>query len=512
MPKFAGFNPKQQYVLLQRMGYKGPPREAEMEQALMANPSMAAGLGKMALAAQKRLDQMGYAEGGQVNYEEHQTALDEAQANYSAALAAAQTGGETEADALTQAQANLAVAQEAYNTAAVPSVPEVIGQSISDPASQVTPTEVATQTVDNDELIAAGTGQQASTPQAQVAPVADPEDVTAEAAVAGQAGAPTPIEASTYDPTTVGTEVEGELAGLQAAVADPSENATVRGQLADLMADFEDGTPPWASGAMRQATSIMAQRGMGASSMAGEAIVLAAMQAALPIASADAQTFASFEMASLNNRQQTAIFKTQTRVNAMLSDQAADNASKQFNAASENQTKQFMTGLEAQVSQFNAAQITAINQFNTEQANVISRFNVEQDQNTELFRAREENAMGIFNANLSQQRDQFNATNDLVIAQANTAWRQKVSTLNTQAENIANLEYARAANSLTQRQIDHMMQYERDIMSYTFKSAENAEDRNLSLLLADKELGLANQQMKAERQAAIGYTLTKLFF
>ena len=66
------------------------------------------------------------------------------------------------------------------------------------------------------------------------------------------------------------------------------------------MSDFEGGKPPpWAAGAMRQATAIMAQRGLAASSMAGQAIVQAAMESALPIAMQDAQTVARFEEQNL---------------------------------------------------------------------------------------------------------------------------------------------------------------------------------------------------------------------
>jgi hypothetical protein len=56
---------------------------------------------------------------------------------------------------------------------------------------------------------------------------------------------------------------------------------------------------------MRNATAIMAQRGLGASSMAGQAIIQAAMESALPIAVQDAQTMAQFEMQNLSNRQAT---------------------------------------------------------------------------------------------------------------------------------------------------------------------------------------------------------------
>ena len=98
------------------------------------------------------------------------------------------------------------------------------------------------------------------------------------------------------------------LEGIEAATGAPSSAATVQGQLTGLMTQFEGGTPPpWASGAMRQATAIMAQRGLVASSMAGQAIVQVMMESALPIALQDAQTVAQFEAQNLSNRQQRAM-------------------------------------------------------------------------------------------------------------------------------------------------------------------------------------------------------------
>ena len=82
---------------------------------------------------------------------------------------------------------------------------------------------------------------------------------------------------------------------IQAAEATPSKQATVAGQLEGLMNQFEGGnTPPWAAGSMRQAMAKLAARGLGASSMAGQAVIQAAMEAALPIAQMDAQTQAQF--------------------------------------------------------------------------------------------------------------------------------------------------------------------------------------------------------------------------
>ena len=52
----------------------------------------------------------------------------------------------------------------------------------------------------------------------------------------------------------------------------------------------------------------LAARGMGASSMAGAAIVQAAMEASTPIAAADAQTYRAMQEKNLvNNRQQAEV-------------------------------------------------------------------------------------------------------------------------------------------------------------------------------------------------------------
>ena len=81
-----------------------------------------------------------------------------------------------------------------------------------------------------------------------------------------------------------------------AAQANPSQQAMVQDQLSGLMNQFVGGaTPAWASGAIRTANATMAARGLSASSMAGQAVVQAAMESAMPIAQADAATIAKFE-------------------------------------------------------------------------------------------------------------------------------------------------------------------------------------------------------------------------
>lgn len=537
--RFAGFTPQQEHRLLSMMGYQGPSDPKEMEKAVMANPAWAARLGKMAEAAQQRIDmRLGktknqFAKGGKVQTASKvventgktgsqtpttpagsQETLDAAQQAYADALSKANQYPENDTyqQKLGEAQKNLTVAQQGFQLTQIPSADELLQSNITNPQDMVTQSEVQTLTPEPGTMIDPATGQQVSTPTAQATGVPDPTTVEAQTTEAETATASPTKEANTYEATTIGDKSQDMLNDLEAAKADPSEAATVQGQLEGLMADFEDGTPPWASGAMRQATALMQRRGLGASSMAGEAIVLAAMQAALPIAQADARTFAEFELQNLNNEQQMTIFKAQQRMASLFNDQAAENAANQFNATSKNQTDQFFASLETQVSQFNAAQVNGIRQFNAEQGNIIARFNAEQQTTVDMFRAREQNAIDMFNQQLKQQRDQFNAENDLVIAQANAKWLQEVSTINTAEQNISNREAAKNANLLTQRAIDHLHQYERDIMAFAWKSAESAEDRNLRLLLADKDLKVAREQMDAETQASTAYSLFKILF
>jgi predicted transcriptional regulator len=493
MKKFAGFTPDQQYTLLQKMGYTGPKREQEMAQFMSSNPEAQSRMGKLAETAQRRIsgtvqnEVKKFAEGGVVAGS--QAALDAAKARLASAQAA-QTGGNkrevrAQRDQLASAQAAFDGAQQAFSLTNTQTAPEQIAaaqnqtqQSVQNPTQFVTPGNVAQTPVTNEQFIAQGTGQVGPAATGQVSTVGDTQ----------QAATPENITASTVDPTRVTEAVRDELSNLQAAQADPTKRATVRGQLEELMADFEGGgTPPWASGAMRQAMSLMQSRGMGASSMAGQAVVQAAMESALGIASQDAQTYAQFEMQNLNNRQQTAIFKTQTMIGAMLSDQGAENAAKQFNASSENQVKQFMADLQSTVSRFNADQVNAIRRFN----------------------AGEENAMSQFNAQVQNQRDQFNAANDLVIAQANTRWRQEIATADTLAQNAANMEAARNANALTQRAMEQIWQKERDLMAFAFQSAENAEQRKQELLLQGKSIKAQND---AATKQGIGYLAGRLLF
>ena len=110
----------------------------------------------------------------------------------------------------------------------------------------------------------------------------------------------------------------------QQAISEVPVEATVQGQLTNLMAQFADGkTPPYAAGAIRNAEAQMAARGLSASSMAGAAIMQAAMESSIPIAAQDAQVFKEINLTNLNNKQQVALANAANSMNIGLANLSA---------------------------------------------------------------------------------------------------------------------------------------------------------------------------------------------
>jgi hypothetical protein len=373
------------------------------------------------------------------------------------------------------------------------------------------------------------------------------------------------VDATTYDPTKVGdapkaeaqqTTVTEEMKikaaqgtmseeekkayadALIAGQAQVDKQATVMGQLEMLSAQAEDGQiPSYATAAVRSAMNAMAARGLGASSMASGAVFNAILESQLPIAKADAQTFAQYglanasnaqqatlakaaalsslnmanlsnrqqaavensktflsvDLANLNNKQQTEMFNAKAQQDFMLSDQAADNAAKQFNATSKQQADQFMANLANNISQFNATQTNSMNQFN----------------------AGESNAMAKFNAQLEDQREQFNAQNKLVIEQFNAKWKQQVATTDTAAQNYANEFNAKALLDISNTAYSNMWSHMGDLMEWAWTSGENAKSRLHELTLAEMDAKLqselAHLKLDAEASASIGGFVVDMF-
>lgn len=270
---------------------------------------------------------------------------------------------------------------------------------------------------------------------------------------------------------------------IQAATATPSDRATVKGQLDTLMADFEGGnTPAWAAGALRNATAQMAARGLGASSMAGQALVQAAMESALPIASADAQTVAGFEIKNLSNRQERAMLSAQQRATfmGMEFDQAFQsrvaNAAKISDIANMNFTAEQQVALEnsraantmnlsnlsnrqaltmaeasslANLDMANLSNRQAAAVMNAQSFLAMDMTNLANQQQTEMFKAQQRtqsmftdqaavNAAKQFNATSENQSDQFFANLKTQTSQFNTTQANAMSQFNAGEENAIN--------------------------------------------------------------------------
>ena len=396
--------------------------------------------------------------------------------------------------------------------------------------------------------------------------------------------------------------VEDLVTDIKAATAEPSELATVQGQLAKLTADFDAGNPPaWAAGALRAANAQLAARGLGASSMAGQAIIQATFEAATPIAAADAATVARFEqlnlsnrqqatmlaaqqraqflgqefdqafqtrvanasriseianmnfnadvqialenarmaqsvdianlnasnakiladaaamsnmdlanlnnrqqaavanakafldmnMANLNNEQQTVVMKSQQAVNAMLSDQAAENAAVNLNTTSENQLNQFFTNLESSVAQFNAAQKNAISQSNVSELNAMVKFKEEQANNLKI--SYDRNQTAISTARLSANTSMI--TSEIAAASARTAAEIRAAT---------DTAIALAANEakVTLQEMEQQYQREADIMSMSYDTMSSNADKAFRLIELDLAGDIALEAAQFELDAA----------
>ncbi len=284
---------------------------------------------------------------------------------------------------------------------------------------------------------------------------------------------------------------------IQAEEATTSKQATVQGQLEQLMAQFEDNnTPPWAAGAMRLATAQMAARGLGASSMAGQAIIQAAMEAALPIAQIDAQTQAQFEGQNLSNRQQRAMLSAQQRAQfmGMEFDQAfqsrVQNASKLADIANMNFTAEQQIALEnsraantielTNVSNKQAkvlaeaaalANLDMANLSNRQQAAVqnaqsflqMDMTNLSNEQQTELFKA-QQNIQALFTDQaVENAATQFNATSENQTNQFFASLSTQVGQFNSAQENAMNQFNVNAVNAL--RQFNGEIQQQRDLFN-----------------------------------------------
>lgn len=221
------------------------------------------------------------------------------------------------------------------------------------------------------------------------------------------------IAGSTVD----AARVEDTLKKTQesAAQGEVTKEMTTQGQLDQLMVNFDAGSPPaWAAASIRAATASLNARGLGASSLAGQAVIQATMEAAVPIASADAKVYQEMGLQNLSNRQATAVLAAQQRA-AFLG--------QEFDQSFETRVK-------------NAAKISEIANMN---------FTAEQQ-------------IALENARLAQQMDITNLTNKQAVIMANAATQAAMDTANLNNRQAAAVANARAFLDMDIKNLDNEQQ------------------------------------------------------
>jgi len=208
----------------------------------------------------------------------------------------------------------------------------------------------------------------------------------------------------------------------------------------------------------------------------------------------NANAFLQTDLTNLNNEQQANVLKAQQAQQTLLSNQAAQNAARQFNAASENQTQQFMTSLSTQVDQFNTQQANTMSQFNAQQINARQALEFQVEADLEKANAAMVNNINQFNAQVEFDRSKFNVANAQAIEQSNLAWRRQANTINTAAANQVAMQNAQNAFNMSSQAQSFLWQELRDQANYTWQSAENEENRKAQLYAQ----ALANEGASAE--------------
>ena len=319
-----------------------------------------------------------------------------------------------------------------------------------------------------------------------------------------------------------------EKAIAEAQTDQLDQKALVRFQLEQLYSGFEGGNiPAWASGAARNASNIMARRGLGASSMAAAAIAQSIQETATPIAQADAQSYATIQLQNLNNRQQAtlanaatyaamdranldarttaavtnaqsflaidtanltnrqqaAIFNAEAHNQFLLSDQAAENVMEQLNTKNQVEIDRFFSQLGVQIDEANSTRLAAIRQFNAEQETTVS----------------------IFNTKTSDQRERFNAEMIGQIEAANTQWRRTITTINNANQQSVNQFAASSQLTYDLTEYQQLWQKYRDDAARIFTTSENQLDRAANIAIAQLSSSDASAARKAgTRNALIG--------
>lgn len=529
------FNNTQKYGLLSKMGYSGPSEGTAMEEFIQSNPGVAARMGKFSRALQKRT---GMSTGGTTTTGTTADTTADTTTDTTATTTPVPTPGSKLSDAIIQDPTTLAIKSDVatidQNTAGT-NIAEGTGQVADATKTNVT-TATATEAAAPTPLTTATVTAETAAPKVAEA-VKDVTGVTGTVSDQAQVTAAQQTESSISDmraekgtaylmdnPVTRAVEkgelvsgsavdsakVDDMLSSIQAAEATPSQKATVQGQLEGLMTQFEGGkTPAWAAGAMRNAQAMLAQRGLGASSLAGQAVIQAAMESALPIAQADAATTAQFESMNLSNRQQTAMFAAQQRAAFLQQDfdQAFQtrvaNASKISDIANMNFTAEQNIAMENSraVNTMNLTNLSNSQAMLMAQAAALSQLDISNLNNRQQAAVQNAQAflqMDMTNLSNEQQATMFRAQSNVQALFTDQAAINAARQFNAASENQTNQFFADLATRV------NMFNTEQSNAVSQFNAGQTnaAENLNAQLEAQRKQFNAQNSLVIAQANAA----------
>jgi len=241
-----------------------------------------------------------------------------------------------------------------------------------------------------------------------------------------------------------------------------------------------------------------------------EAMQNATALASMDISNADSRTrvsvenaknFLAMDMGNLSNRQQGVVLDQQLKQQQYLSEAAASNASKQFNATSQNQTDQFMIGVGQQMEQFNAAQANAMTQSNTSEKNRMTALREGNTLDADKFSAQIALQAKTYNADMDFKAEQWNAANAQAVEQSNITWRRGANTAATAAQNAANQQSASFEFNMNASSQANMWQELRQTAQNDFASNETKRDRLINVINSalQNEALMTNSQLTSQR-------------
>ena len=292
---------------------------------------------------------------------------------------------------------------------------------------------------------------------------------------------------------------------LVAAVAELPEEALVSAQMDKLLEDLEDNeVPTWARPAVDAVNSMMAQRGLQASTVGRDALFNSIIQSAFPIAQANAQALQTRATQNLSNQQQALIQENQIAAD-FLSKNAA--FKQQMELANLNNDQQMRLANLSARNQTASEQMTADQQ--TELANLNARLQ------TNLLQGKIAQQLGVAQLSVDQQRaiqnasmtanmdlTQFNAEQQVELA--NSKFMQSMTMADFNAEQQAVMQEATALASLDMAAVDQRTkiaaQQAQSFLQLDMANLNNEQQAQILRSQQQQQQRLSNQSFENARQ------------